>query len=101
MSAPIASKLQAGNAVRGTVYDFNAGDVLPDHSHDRRTNHISIVAKGVVEVTGDNAESGRRIASGEIITWVPGEQHGFKAITPARLINVLEQTTRVADDELI
>jgi len=98
MARPQATRFSRGNVVRGTIYDFHAGgDVLDVHTHDTQTNHTTIVTNGVLEVIGNNANTGRKITAGDIVDWTAGEPHGFKAITPARIVNLLINSTRMDD----
>ena len=75
--------------IRGTVYDFNAEDVLDVHVHDEPNNHCTIITNGMLEVLGDNDHKGRILAPGEEVVWVAGQPHGFKALVPSRLYNLL------------
>lgn len=97
MARPRATRFSRGNVVRGTIYDFMVGDVLDVHTHDIQTNHTTIVTNGVLEVIGKNANAGRKIVAGDIVDWTAGEPHGFRSITPARIVNLLINSTRMED----
>jgi quercetin dioxygenase-like cupin family protein len=76
--------------LRGAIYDFpEAGDILPMHSHDDMSAHITVVAKGKVKVTaGDwvyEAESGK------VIDLPANQEHEFIALEPnSRIVNIIK-----------
>jgi len=76
--------------IAGAVYDAEfANDVLPMHSHDDKTIHITIVSRGSFKVRG----SGWEIVSkaGDIIDWLPGQSHEFIALEPnSRFVNIIK-----------
>lgn len=66
--------------VDGTIFDFELkGDVLPDHMHLENANHISVMARGSVDVTGDPSLAGQIIEAGDVIDWPANVLHGFVA----------------------
>ena len=87
---PTAYPLKYGRLCRGTIYDYaKAGDTLDVHTHTDTDNHITIITNGILEVIGDNPRKGQRLGPGMPIDWKAGEPHGFRAVTPARMINIL------------
>lgn len=76
--------------LKGAIYDFpNVGDVLPKHTHNELTAHITIVAKGKVKVTsGDwvyEAECGK------VIDLPANEEHEFVALeSDSRIVNIIK-----------
>jgi quercetin dioxygenase-like cupin family protein len=89
MPRPRAYHYHPGALIRGTIYDYDAGDVLEIHTHNEPDNHCTIVSNGMLEVIGDNDHKGRIIAAGETVEWIAGQPHGFRALTPARMFNLL------------
>jgi len=71
-----------------SIYDFpEAGDVLPMHSHDATTVHITIVARGRFRMHGDGWA--REASAGDVIDWQPNDPHEFVALEPGgRLVNI-------------
>ena len=74
----------------GTVHDFEmAGDLLPMHEHDERTNHVTVVARGSFRVHGQNWE--RILTAGDFVDFEPYDPHEFIALEPrSRLVNILK-----------
>jgi len=76
--------------LNGAVYDFpEVGDVLPKHSHNDDTAHITIVAKGKVKViAGDwtyDADCGK------VIDLPAHQEHEFIALEPnSRIVNIVK-----------
>jgi quercetin dioxygenase-like cupin family protein len=74
--------------LRGAIYDFpEIGDILPLHSHDEASAHITVVAKGKVKITaGDwvyEAECGK------VVDLPANQQHEFVALEPnSRIVNI-------------
>jgi len=79
--------LSMGN-LHGMIYDYHeAGDVLPMHTHDETSNHISIVAKGSFKAHGDGWEM--TLVTGNVIDWPANQAHEFIALEPnSRLVNI-------------
>lgn len=75
------------------VFDFSEiGDELPLHVHTEEDVHISIVARGSLISYGNGWE--KEIKSGDILDWVAGQYHGFKALEPSsRLVNVIKNVS--------
>ena len=62
------------------IYDFEfKGDVLPEHRHEKGTTHITICAKGEVEVI--TPEWTKVLKEGNIIEFYPQQLHAIVALT--------------------
>jgi quercetin dioxygenase-like cupin family protein len=85
----LSSPLVAGK-LSGVIYTFEqAGDVLPTHSHDKSTAHITIVARGRVKAHGDgwSAEYG----AGSVIDFPANQSHEFIALEDnSRIVNIIK-----------
>jgi len=70
------------------IFDFEfKGDALPDHKHDTDTTHITICAKGEVEVV--TPEWTKTLKEGNIIEFYPHQLHTVVALTDnCRIVNV-------------
>jgi quercetin dioxygenase-like cupin family protein len=70
------------------VYDSDqVGDILPMHSHEEDTIHITIVARGSFKVRGDDWEMISK--AGDIIDWRVGQSHELETLEPnSRFINI-------------
>lgn len=81
--------LRAGS-LAGTVYTFEfVGDVLPMHTHDEKTAHITVVARGKVTAHGNgwSAEYG----AGSVIDFPPHQSHEFIALEDdSRIVNIIK-----------
>lgn len=88
--------LQAGKLL-GTVYDFEvSGDVLPMHSHDASTEHISIIARGSFRCHGPKLPE-RVLHCGEVAVDV-GLEHEFVALEDnSRLVNIIKSPSQSPD----
>jgi quercetin dioxygenase-like cupin family protein len=71
-----------------TIYDFEfKGDTLPEHRHERGQTHITICAKGEVEVI--TPEWTKTIKEGNIIEFYPYQMHSIVALTDdCRIVNI-------------
>lgn len=71
-----------------TIYDFEfKGDTLPEHKHERGHTHITICAKGEVEVK--TPEWTKIIKEGNIIEFYPHQIHSIVALTDdCRIVNI-------------
>jgi len=80
----------AGN-LTGTIYDFEAvGDVLPMHTHDENTAHLTIVARGAVRAYGEGWE--REFQSGSVVDFPADQQHEFVALKQnTRIVNIIKK----------
>jgi len=76
------------NELSVTIYDFEfAGDSLPDHAHPPGSSHITICAKGEVDVI--TPEWTKTLNEGNIIEFYPRQMHSIVARTDnSRIVNV-------------
>jgi len=76
--------------LRGTIYDFlEVNDVLPMHSHDSTTVHITIVARGSFKVNSLTWE--KTVTAGNVIDWQSNQSHEFIALEPnSRIVNIIK-----------
>jgi quercetin dioxygenase-like cupin family protein len=85
----LSTLLSAGN-LSGTVYTFEqAGDVLPMHTHNDVTAHITIVARGRIKAHGNgwSAEYG----AGSVIDFPADQSHEFIALEDnSRIVNIIK-----------
>ena len=72
----------------GSIYDApEIGGVLPMHTHDERTVHITIVARGSFRIHGDGWEMTAK--AGDVIDWKIGQAHELIALEPnSRFVNI-------------
>jgi quercetin dioxygenase-like cupin family protein len=81
--------LSAGS-LNGVVYTFEqVGDVLPMHTHDEVTAHLTIVARGRVKAHGNgwSAEYG----AGSVIDFPANQSHEFIALEDnSRIVNIIK-----------
>ena len=84
-----AKLVEFGN-LRGTIYDANdVDDILPMHTHDEDTVHITIVARGSFKVHGDGWEMTAK--AGDVIDWKVGQRHELIALEPnSRFVNIVK-----------
>jgi quercetin dioxygenase-like cupin family protein len=70
------------------IYDFEfKGDVLPEHKHPKGQTHITICAKGEVEVI--TPEWKKILKEGNIIEFHPNQYHSIVAVTDdCRIVNI-------------
>lgn len=88
MARPRVTKIRLGN-LRGSIYDYADGDVLPEHTHNESTNHLTIVTNGRLEVIGATDRAGRVLSAGDVLEWEPCVSHGMRALEPSRMVNLL------------
>ena len=76
--------------INGTIYDFpEVDDVLPMHTHNEQSVHISIVAKGSFKAHGEGWE--RTLVNGNVVDWPANYPHEFIALEAgSRLVNILK-----------
>jgi quercetin dioxygenase-like cupin family protein len=81
--------LSAGS-LNGVVYTFEKeGDVLPMHTHDDVSAHLTIVARGRVKAHGNgwSAEYG----AGSVIDFPANQSHEFIALEDnSRIVNIIK-----------
>lgn len=78
------------NTLHLSIYDFEfAGDVLPMHTHDKSSAHITIVANGELKVMGNGWE--KILTSGMVIDFPENQHHEFVSTKDnSRIINILK-----------
>jgi len=88
MSAPIETKIAAGD-LDGKIYDFAlAGDVLPMHRHNRSTTHVTIVAGGSFICCGPLIGE-QVVTPGAFLDFDDDVEHEFRALeNNSRLVNI-------------
>lgn len=71
-----------------SIYDFEQiGDKLPMHTHDEKTIHITVIAKGRFDAYGDGWRT--ELKTGQVIEWQPYDPHEFVALEAgSRMVNV-------------
>lgn len=76
--------------LNGSVYDFpEIGDVLPMHTHDEMTVHVTIVARGSFRAYGSGWH--HTLNCGDIVDWPAHQEHEFIALEPnSRLVNIIK-----------
>jgi quercetin dioxygenase-like cupin family protein len=82
------AKMIEFGSLRGTIYDANnTDDILPMHSHDEDTVHITIIARGSFKAHGDGWEMTAK--AGDVIDWKVGQAHELIALEPnSRFVNI-------------
>jgi len=73
-----------------TIYDAaEVGDILPMHTHDEASVHITIIARGSFKVRGDGWEMIAK--EGDVLDWKVGQNHELIALQPnSKFINILK-----------
>jgi quercetin dioxygenase-like cupin family protein len=76
--------------LNGVIYDApKADDILPMHTHDEGSVHITIVARGSFRVHGDGWDMVAK--AGDVLDWKPGQAHEFIALEPnSRFVNIVK-----------
>lgn len=87
----LVKKLENMGDLSGQIMDFEfAGDILPMHSHDEITNHITIVARGRIKVI--NGDWVDEVVAGQIVDFKVGRPHEFIALEDnSRIINIVKK----------
>jgi len=85
----LSQPLNAGK-LTGTVYTFEkAGDMLPMHTHDENTAHITIVARGRIKAHGNNWSAD--YGAGSVIDFPANQSHEFIALEDnSRIVNIIK-----------
>ena len=85
-----ANPLEKFGGLRGMIYDFDfAGEILPSHTHDDNTHHISIVARGRIKAYSDGWEV--EATAGQILDFKVGQPHEIAAMEDnTRIINIIK-----------
>jgi len=81
--------MQIGS-IKGTIYTFEkTNDVLPMHSHDNTTAHITIVARGRIKAYGNDWEA--EYSAGAIVDFPADQSHEFTALEDnSRIVNIIK-----------
>jgi len=84
----LQNKLFEYGKLKGTIYDFEyENDILPMHSHDIDTIHITVVARGSFKTSGNGWEL--IVKSGDVLDWKLHDPHEFVALEPnSRIVNI-------------
>lgn len=90
----LQQKIFTTGDLQGTIYDFpEVDDILPMHDHDKKTVHITIVARGKFKVRSSTWE--KIVETGLVLDWQPHQPHEFIAIEPnSRIVNIIKQATK-------
>jgi quercetin dioxygenase-like cupin family protein len=74
----------------GSIYDApEVDDILPMHSHDEASVHITIIARGSFKVHGDGWEMVAK--AGDVLDWKVGQAHELIALEPnSRFVNIVK-----------
>lgn len=74
----------------GGIYDApEVDDILPMHSHDESTVHITIIARGSFKVHGKGWEMTAK--AGDVLDWKPNQAHELIALEPnSRFVNIVK-----------
>lgn len=90
MSSPTFTPYQDGN-LKGSLYTFNEGDVLPMHEHDLNTVHITFVISGEIEAYGPERVWSGVYGPGAVISFSVGQWHEVTATKPnTKILNLLK-----------
>jgi len=70
------------------IYDFpEIGDVLAMHTHDEKSVHITIVARGAFKASGEGWE--HIVKAGDFLDWAPYQPHEFVSLeADSRIVNI-------------
>jgi len=81
--------MQIGS-VKGAIYTFEkTGDILPMHSHDDTSAHLTIVARGKIKARGNNWEA--EYSAGSVIDFPADQSHEFIALEDnSRIVNIIK-----------
>lgn len=76
--------------LQGTIYDFpEVNDILPMHTHNEETSHITIVSKGSFRAHGLAFDI--TIKAGDVVDFEPNQPHEFVALEPnSRIVNIVK-----------
>lgn len=74
----------------GSIYDApEVDDILPMHTHDEGSVHITIIARGSFKVHGDGWEMVAK--AGDVLDWKVGQAHELIALEPnSRFVNIIK-----------
>jgi quercetin dioxygenase-like cupin family protein len=84
--------------LKGGIYDFEkAGDILPKHTHDEMSVHITIVARGKLKAYSHDWE--KEAVAGQVMDFRAGEPHELMALEDnTRIINIVKKYGGVSND---
>ena len=70
------------------IYDFpEIGDVLEMHTHDEKSVHVTIVARGAFKASGEGWE--QMVKAGDFLDWAPYQPHEFVSLeADSRIVNI-------------
>jgi len=87
----LANLLENLGDIKGTQYDFEkVGDLLPKHSHDESTTHITIVARGKIKAYSHDWE--QEAIAGQLLDFRPNEPHEIMALEDGtRIFNIVKK----------
>lgn len=88
--ALVQAQIVSFGKLTGSIYDAaDADDILPMHTHDESTVHITIVARGSFRIHGDGWEMTAK--AGDVIDWKVGQRHELIALEPnSRFVNIVK-----------
>lgn len=84
--------------INGVIYDFEkSGDILPEHTHDKSSVHITIVCKGSVKAYGNGWQ--KNVNAGQIINFKEDQPHEIMALEDnTRIINIAKHFGGTVND---
>jgi hypothetical protein len=90
--------LQGIGDIKGVMHTFEkAGDVLPKHTHDENTVHITIVARGRILARSHDWEL--EAGAGQLLDFRPNEPHELLALEDnTRIFNINKKFSGVSTD---
>ena len=84
----VVPRVETYGGLSVVIFDFpQVGDYLRPHVHGEADAHITVVARGSVEVVG--GASSYTAYDGDILHFPAGVMHGFRAVSPARIVNIV------------
>jgi quercetin dioxygenase-like cupin family protein len=96
----LVKQLESLGDIRGTMYDFEkSGDILPKHTHDENSVHITIVAKGKVKAYSHDWS--KEAIAGQLLDFRPNEPHEIMALEDnTRIFNIVKKFGGISNDYL-
>ena len=85
-----AKEIQLGD-LKGTFYYFEkSGAILPEHTHDENSNHITIVTNGKIRAFNDVWS--QEAVAGEVLDFQVGQPHAIEALEDnTKIYNILKK----------
>lgn len=72
-----------------TRYDLKGGEKVPMHKHSPEYEHITICAKGEINIDFPNSDVLVKLLSGDMIDYAKDQQeHEIEAVTDAVVFNI-------------